>query len=333
MVHDNIGKTDDTTARRVESEDLLVGTSAPMRALRDWIRRVAPSGSTVLIEGESGSGKELVATMLHRLSGRPGLFVPVNCGSMSAELLDSELFGHAMGAFTGASQHREGLLRHAEGGTLFLDEIGELPLFLQSKLLRVMETLTVRPVGADREVPVDVRFVAATNRVLSQQVDLGAFRRDLYYRLNVLSMKVAPLRERAEDIEALFTRFAQGFATSLGLPPPRLGRAALRRLQGHAWPGNVRELRNLVERAMLLGQAPEACLRFIARDPCALQDEGGSGYPLELPLAEVRRRHMDRMLRACRGNKSEAARRMGISRKTLERQLARPGRGGDEHDP
>ncbi len=322
MVHNSTAEAEVLTHGETEAAEELVGQSAPMRALRDWIGRVAPSGSTVLIEGESGVGKELVAATLHRLSGRPGPFVAVNCGSMSAELLDSELFGHAAGAFTGASQPRQGLLRHAEGGTLFLDEIGELPLFLQAKLLRVLETQTVRPVGLDREVAIDVRFVAATNRDMAMQVARGAFREDLYYRLNVLALKVPPLRERSDDIAALFARFAQGFATTLKLLPPRLDRAALRKLQAHTWPGNVRELRNLVERAMLLGQTPEACLRLIQRDSVAMQAEGASGYPPDLPLAEVRRRHIEQVLRACHGNKSEAARRMGISRKTLDRQLA-----------
>ena len=297
----------------------IVGESKAMRTLTALVERVAGSNTTVLIEGESGTGKEVVAASVHHHSGRTGHFVAINCGSMAAELLDSELFGHAGGAFTGATHTREGLLRHAEGGTVFLDEIGELPLFLQAKLLRVLEMRTIRPVGTDTEVAVDVRVVAATNRALAELVRRGEFREDLYYRLNVMALRVPPLRERPEDIAALVDYFAHHFSVALSRAPTRLGRAGLRTLQSHAWPGNVRELRNLVERATLLGTTPDACLRLQPQDAAALQTHGHSGYPADLPLAEVRRRHMRRVLRACRGNKSEAARVMGVSRKTLER--------------
>ncbi|MDX5364051.1 MAG: sigma-54 dependent transcriptional regulator [Pseudazoarcus pumilus] len=297
----------------------VASRSAAMRQLDGLLQRIAPSRTTVLIEGESGAGKEVAATRLHVLSGRRGPLVAINCGSMSPELLDSELFGHARGAFTGASQGREGLILHADGGTLFLDEIGELPLFLQAKLLRVLETSSVRPVGTDAEVPVDLRVVAASNRPMAQLVEDGHFREDLYYRLNVLAVRVPPLRERAEDIPALIEHFASHFVEALGVAPAVLGRGGLRKLQSHSWPGNVRELRNLVERAMLLGRNVDACLRVQPLDAPALQARGDSGYPPDLPLAEVRRRHMERVLLLCQGNKSEAARRMGVSRKTLER--------------
>jgi DNA-binding NtrC family response regulator len=299
----------------------MIWRSAGMRQLESLLLRIAPSRTTVLIEGESGAGKEVAATQLHQLSGRNGPFVAINCGSMSPELLDSELFGHARGAFTGASQGRDGLILHADGGTLFLDEIGELPLFLQAKLLRVLETSRVRPVGTDAEVPVDLRVVAATNRPMAQLVGEGYFREDLYYRLNVLAVRVPPLRERVEDLPDLIEHFATHFAQTLGVAPAGLGRGGLRKLQSHSWPGNVRELRNLVERATLLGRNVDACLRVIPLDASALQALGDSGYAPDLPLAEVRRRHMERVLLRCKGNKSEAARRMGVSRKTLERWL------------
>tara|TARA_R110002049_G_scaffold308460_1_gene512552 strand:- start:2006 stop:3001 length:996 start_codon:yes stop_codon:yes gene_type:complete len=299
----------------------VIGESARMREIAELLQRVAPSRTTVLIEGESGTGKEVAAASLHHHSGRSGRLVAINCGSMSPELLDSELFGHAQGAFTGAAQEREGLFVHADGGTLFLDEIGELPAFLQAKLLRVLETLQVRPVGADDEIAVDVRIVAATNRDLGRMVDVGSFREDLYYRLNVLSLSMPPLRERPEDVAPLVDFFARQFSVVFGLPAVAPTRAGLRRLEQHAWPGNVRELRNLVERAILLGKPPDACLRVEKIDPEALQALGASGYPSDLPLIEVKRRHMQRVLAACSGNKSEAARRMGVSRKTLERRL------------
>lgn len=306
----------DTGAERLSG---VVGNGTAMRTLNALIGRIAVSGSTVLIEGESGTGKEVVATSLHHHSGRTGPFVAINCGSMSTELLDSELFGHARGAFTGATQKREGLFRHAHAGTLFLDEISELPLSLQAKLLRVLETLMIRPVGADAETPVDVRIIAATNRSMTALVEQGQFREDLFYRLNVLVVRVPPLRERPEDIEDLITHFARHYAEVFGLPEVAPDSRGLQKLRGHAWPGNVRELKNLVERAVLLGKSPAACLHFHALDSASLEERGGSIFSPELPLSEVRRQYMARVLRSCNGNKSEAARRMGISRKTLER--------------
>lgn len=315
----------DSLHEAAAAEPGVIGDSAAMRTLASLIRRVAAANSTVLIEGESGTGKEVVAASLHHHSGRTGPFVAINCGSMSADLLDSELFGHARGAFTGAGADREGLFRHAEGGTLFLDEIGELPLFLQAKLLRVLETLMIRPVGTEQEVPVDVRIVAATNRPMTELVANDAFRGDLFFRLNVVSLTVPPLRERPEDIGPLTDYFIDHFSRQLGLPAVRLDRLDLLRLHSHAWPGNVRELRNLVERATLLGRSPAACLRLQTLDSTVLQERGTSGYPLDMPLVEVRRQHMAQVLRACAGNKSEAARRMGISRKTLERKVREEG--------
>lgn len=308
-----------------DTEAGVIGDSTAMRSLASLVRRVGAANSTVLIEGESGTGKEVVAASLHHHSGRSGAFVAINCGSMSAELLDSELFGHARGAFTGASADREGLFRHAEGGTLFLDEISELPLFLQAKLLRVLETLMIRPVGTEHEVAVDVRIIAATNRPLTELVASGDFRGDLFFRLNVVSLKVPPLRERPEDIGPLAAFFIDHFSRQLGLPAVSLDRLGLLRLHSHAWPGNVRELRNLVERATLLGRSPAACLRLQTLDSAMLQARGASGYPPDMPLVEVRRQHMAQVLRACAGNKSEAARRMGISRKTLERKVREEG--------
>ena len=300
--------------------DGMVGHSEAMRSLSGMIQRVAPTPSTVLLEGESGTGKELVARSIHKNSGRAGPFVPVNCDSIAAELLQSELFGHAKGAFTGAHASREGLFSYANGGTLFLDEIGEMPLSMQAKLLRVLEERVIRPVGTDREVPVDVRIIAATNRLLSEEVDAGRFRGDLYYRLSVLTLTVPPLREHSEDIPDLVAFFVDTLARDLGVSALALGSEDLRRLQSYTWPGNVRELRNVIERALLLGKPPGDCLLGAVRGPAETTVPAGD-YALELTLEDLEKRHMLAVLAASEGNKSEAARRLGVSRKTLERKL------------
>lgn len=293
-----------------------------MRQLIAAIKRIAPTDSTVLIEGESGTGKEVFASQLHQHSQRPGRFVPINCGALSPELLDSELFGHARGAFTGAAQAHAGVFSQAEGGTLFLDEIGEMPLFLQAKLLRVLENRSLRPIGSDQEGIINARIVAATNRRMKQLVAEGRFREDLYYRLNVVSLTLPPLRERLDDIGALAQRFIERFSSTFDLPAVTLPLADLQKLKSHSWPGNVRELRNLIERATLMGRSPAECLRIKPLNPSTQQLQGLSGYAPDLTLAEVRRRHIARVLDSCKGNKSEAARLLGLSRKTLERQAA-----------
>lgn len=311
-----------------DAQDCEIGTvvhqSEAMQCIFTLIRRIASRNVTVLLQGESGTGKEVAAQCLHRFSGRSGPFVPVNCGAISPELLESELFGHARGAFTGASQARPGLFSHAEGGTLLLDEICEMPLSMQATLLRVLEERTIRPVGMEQEHRVDVRIIAATNRDMAEAVAQGTFREDLYYRLNVVSLRMPPLRERPDDIAHLVRLFADRLAQELDLPPLTLDARELQRLRAHSWPGNVRELRNLVERAMLLDQSPVDCLEYSgALDNGQLPADGtaGDGYPADLPLAEVERHHILKVLAASGGNKSEAGRRLGISRKTLERKL------------
>ena len=295
----------------------LVGGCDPIRSVCEVIKRVAPMPSTVLIEGESGTGKELAARAMHGYSGRSGSFVPINCGAISAELLESELFGHVKGAFTGAHQAREGLFTYANGGTLFLDEIGEMPLGMQSKLLRVLEERSIRPVGANREVPVDVRIVAATNRNLSAEVEAGRFREDLFYRLNVLAIRMPALRERLDDIPMLADYFLHKLCAELGMAvPPAYDADELECLRRYHWPGNVREFKNVIERCLLLNKTPHECLVT-----------EGSGTPdgtLEsddVSLDAVEKQHILRTLEGTAGNKSEAARRLGISRKTLERKL------------
>ncbi|MDZ7753708.1 MAG: sigma-54 dependent transcriptional regulator [Gammaproteobacteria bacterium] len=293
----------------------MVGSCEALKDICDIIKRVAPMPSTVLLEGESGTGKELAARALHHWSGRSGAFVPVNCGSMNGELLESELFGHVKGAFTGATQAREGLFSYADGGTLFLDEIGEMPLAMQTHLLRVMEERAVRPMGGNSQVTVDVRLVAATNRQLKQEVEQGRFREDLFYRLNVLGVRMPALRERVEDLPDLVRHFCNLLSSDLGVEPPAIGEAEMERLARYEWPGNIRELRNVIERALLLNSQPSQCLSGFRDTPAVVVavDED------DLLLESVERRHILKVLAMESGNKSAAARRLGVSRKTLER--------------
>jgi len=294
----------------------IIGSCDLIVDVCEVIKRVAPMPSTVLIHGESGTGKELAARAIHKFSGRTGSFVPINCGAMHAELLESELFGHAKGAFTGAVKAREGLFSYADGGTLFLDEIGEMPLAMQTRLLRVMEDRAVRPVGGNRETPVDVRIIAATNRDLKGEVDNGNFREDLFYRLNVLSVRMPALRERIQDLPELVGHFVASIAADLGVAVPKIGESELQRLAQYDWPGNIRELKNVIERCLLLSHQPSqslpGCAAVTAPGSDAIDDD-------DLSLETVERRHMLRVLDMEGGNKSAAARRLGVSRKTLER--------------
>ena len=297
----------------------LIGEATAIRQLDQLVRRIAPTQSTVLIQGETGTGKELVAEAIHKQSGRAGPCVPVNCGSIAADLLVSELFGHAKGAVTGAQSARQGLCYFADTGTLFLDEIGEMPLAMQAKLLRMLETHSVRPVGSDRELNVDCRIVAATNRNLEELVANNEFREDLYYRLNVVTLEVPPLRDRLPDIPLLTKHFIYKLAGELGLPAYPLSQQDIQQLQAYDWPGNVRELRNVIERTLLLGKLPT---ELLARGTAS--DNPGKDFvvPEGWTLRDVERRYMLDMLAFVDGNKSEAARRLGISRKTIERKLS-----------
>jgi DNA-binding NtrC family response regulator len=319
--------------QRDDSVEGMVGKSASIRDVCARIKRIAPTPSTVLIHGESGTGKELAARALHRMSLRAdGPFVPINCAAIAEELIESELFGHVKGAFTGATAGREGLFYYARGGTLFLDEISELPLPLQAKLLRVLEERKVRPVGSEQEVPVDVRVVAATNRNLAEEIAAGRFRRDLYYRLQVVEVVLPPLRERIEDLPDLVDYFIGQLAARLGVAELPHDEAALVRLARYNWPGNVRELKNLVERSLILGYFADdfAPNEETAVSPAPSAGDTASGYaggitfePTgEESLAAIERRHILGVLETCKGNKSEAARRLGVSRKTLERKCS-----------
>jgi DNA-binding NtrC family response regulator len=294
----------------------MIGSSPSIQQVHDVIYRVAKTPSAVLIEGESGTGKELAARMLHQLSGRSGAFVPLNCGAISPDLLEAELFGHTKGAFTGANKARDGLFNFASGGTLFLDEIGEMPLLMQAKLLRALEQKAVRPVGSEQETSVDVRIIAATNRHLKDEVANNRFREDLYYRLNVLSITLPPLRDRREDLPDLIHHFSSKLSRELGLPTIPFNHDDLKAMQSYSWPGNIRELKNLIERCILLGKLPADYFREQEEDckPC----NNFSGWSLE----EVEKHHILLTLDQHHGNKSSAARELGVSRKTLDRKLA-----------
>lgn len=291
--------------------DRMVGHSPAIESVRGLIARVAPLPSTVLFTGPSGTGKEVAARSLHALSPRAGkLFVPVNCAAIPPDLIESELFGHLKGAFTGADGTREGLVMHAEGGTLFLDEIGNLPYPLQGKLLRVLEDKRVRPVGSEREVPIDVRFAFASNADLQACVEAGTFRADLYHRINVMEIAVPQLHDRGEDVLELAAVFMEELSVQFGLPPIPVDDQARAYLLGYAWPGNVRELRNFIERSLILGRFPRVSEAAASREHRAKS------------LVEVERQHILGVLRESGGDREKAARVLGISRKTIDRKCA-----------
>lgn len=293
----------------------MVGDCDLIKSLCQVIKRVAPMPSTVLITGETGTGKELAGRAIHNWSGRSGSFVPINCGAMSAELLESELFGHSRGAFTGAHQSRDGLFTYANGGTLFLDEIGEMPMSMQTNLLRVMEQRSIRPVGSNKEIPVDVRVVAATNRDLYEEVKKGNFREDLFYRLDVLSLRMPSLKERLEDLPALVQYFSNVLSSDMGVPVLEIDGHELALLKSYAWPGNIRELKNVIERSLLLDRPPSECVA----DPSSIKHSLVEVVEASQQLVEIEKTHILKVLDENRGNKSSAAKVLGISRKTLDR--------------
>lgn len=294
----------------------MIGACQLIQDLCTVIKRIAPKPSTILIEGESGTGKELAAKSIHDLSVRTGSFVPINCGAMSAELLESELFGHVKGAFTGAHQGREGLFSFAIGGTLFLDEIGEMPLTMQAHLLRVLEEKTIRPVGSNQQIPVDVRIIAATNKKLDQCVKAGDFRQDLFFRLNVLNIHIPALRDRIEDLKILSQHFIETLSIGLGIKPFRISESELSLLSTYQWPGNVRELKNVIERSLLLNTPPSQCITGAIQEISTEET-----LESDILLEDVEKHHILKVLKIENGNKSAAARQLGISRKTLERKV------------
>lgn len=302
----------------------IIGASRAIQELFELIARAGRSVSTVLVTGESGTGKELVASAIHEASERKGAFVPVNCAAIPAELMESELFGHTGQAFTGARAARAGLFESADGGTIFLDEIGELALAVQPKLLRVLQEGAVRRVGAEREREIDVRVIASTNRDLEFEVSKGHFREDLYWRLNVIHIRVPPLRERPFDIPLLVEHFVNHAAEANKSQPLKISPEALAVLTAYSWPGNIRELENAVERAVALAHGA-------VLTPADLPDrvrKGGEAASLiasssarSLTVAEVEREYIIETLRRTSGNKSRAAEILGLDRKTLYRKL------------
>jgi DNA-binding NtrC family response regulator len=315
----------------------LIGASKAMAAVFDVIKRVAGTDMSVLVTGESGTGKELVAKAIHYNSTRRGSrFVPINCAGIPEALLESELFGHVRGAFTGATDHKTGLFEAADGGTLFLDEVGELPLAVQAKLLRVLELGEVHRVGSLQPKQVDVRIVAATNRDLTVEAAEGRFRSDLLYRLNVLQLELPPLRERLEDIPYLVAAFVETFAARFQKQIGGVTPAAERLLARQRWLGNVRELRNVVERACILAEGSllheldiQTALPAGETVPVVAPVAPAAGPPRGMnALQEVEWQHIERALRETGGNKAAAARRLGVSRRLLYRRLERYGARG-----
>ena len=310
----------------------IVGESPALRAVLERAARVMPhSDSTVLITGETGTGKELLARALHYGGARAAApFVELNCAALPALLLESELFGHERGAFTDAKTAKPGLFEVAEGGTVFLDEIDHLALELQGKLLRALEQKTVRRLGATASRVVNIRIVAATNTDLAAAVQAQRFREDLYYRLNVVTLELPPLRERGHDVVLLAEFFLTKFSSQYGLPQPAMTPEVRRALVAHAWPGNIRELRNTVERAVLL--SPPGTFALLELPAPRRAPAPASAVPFPATLAEIQRAAARAMLDATAGNRSEAARRLGISRSRLQRLLEGGSAGESEED-
>ena len=324
----------------VQSARRLVGSGPAMQVMRGLLARVGPTRSTVLIQGESGTGKELVARALHELGERkrdpdgrkPGRFLAVNCAAIPAELLENQLFGHRKGAFTGADRDQPGLFVHAGPGTVFLDEIAEMPLLTQAKLLRAIEEKEVLPVGASEPVRVEARILAATNKELRAEVTLNRFREDLYYRLNIVTLTMPPLRDRREDIPELAEHLLARHARTLGSLFTGIGREAMRLLVSAQWKGNVRELDNVLERAAILGDGPLVQPADLPPDLRQADDDPDAVEGLVEAVRRFEKRHLERMLALCSDeagvpDKKEAAKRLGIALSSLYRRLGELGIG------
>ena len=312
------------------ARDEVSGASAEILCVRDptyhgvssLVRELAASGVNVVILGETGVGKEVLADTLHRWSGRSGAFVRINCAALNATLLESELFGHEKGAFTGAVGAREGLLEAARGGTVFLDEVGELPENLQAKLLRAVEQREVTRLGSTKPVPIDIRFIAATNRDLQAEVEAGRFRRDLFFRIDGVSLSIPPLRERKEQIGSLALQFLTDAAERAGKPRVTLPAETLAAIEAYRWPGNVRELKAVMERALLLARGASPAVKHLVfstrGSPAAPAAPAAADVAPELPPADRdERAAIVRVLDECSGNQTRAAKRLGMSRTTL----------------
>jgi Nif-specific regulatory protein len=305
--------------RRLSSQNQLLGSSTAMKQVLEQIGRVGPASSTVLILGESGTGKELVARSIHDMSRySAGPYVTVNCAAFSESLLESELFGHEVGAFTGADRRYIGQFERSHRGTIFLDEVGEMSLACQAKLLRVLEGHSFQRLGGNEAIHVDVRMIAATHRNLPEMIEQHRFREDLYYRLRVIDIKVPPLRDRGEDVIELAAMFVESFRSQMGRGPRRLSNAALDALRAYRWPGNVRELKNAVERAVVLGQGEEMEVVDLGLPSDTASNDTS---PAIMSLKEAEERHIRYVLERCGGNKTQACKILGIGRATLYSKL------------
>jgi len=325
-----LGEEAEETGRRATLK--LLGDSKPMQQLRQMIGKVARSQAPVHISGDSGTGKELVARLIHESGPRfEGPFVPVNCGAIPTELMESELFGHRKGSFTGAVADKEGLIRSAEGGTLFLDEVADLPLHMQVKLLRVIQEKSVRPVGDTRELPVDVRILSATHRKLDELVKAGKFREDLYYRINVIELRVPALRERLDDVPQLVEMLLDRVSKQIGVPRPAISDDAMEKLLSYPYPGNVRELENILERAVTLCAEDRV-------EPQDIQLKQGAGFVdlpsvvdemaadgLEGQLEHLEREAIVKALEQTRYNKTRAAELLGMTFRQLRYRVKKLG--------
>jgi two-component system response regulator PilR (NtrC family) len=319
--------------------DEIIGRSAPIEEVRQLVEKVSAARTTVLVTGESGTGKEVVARAIHSAAGRRQQpFVAINCGAIPEGLIESELFGHEKGSFTGASETKAGLFEVAGSGTLFLDEVGDLPQPVQVKLLRALQERKMRRVGGSADIAMGARIVAATNRDLAEEVKAGRFREDLFYRLNVIQIRMPPLRERREDIPLFLAHFLERFSAELGRPAARLSPEAERLLADYAYPGNVRELANIVERAVTLAEGPviePQVLPPAVRGPqpalpaesAAMLPEGG--LDLQAHLDAIERRILEQALERTRGVKTEAARLLSLTFRSLRYRLAKYGIGGE----
>jgi DNA-binding NtrC family response regulator len=300
------------TIESMASAPEIIGSSAAMKHVMELATNVAPSDTTVLIYGESGTGKELIAQAIHQLSPRKLCpFIPVNCGALTESLLESELFGHEKGSFTGAQQRHKGVFEMADGGTLFLDEIGNISLPTQMRLLRVLETKRFTRLGGEKQIEADFRVICATNRNLKSAVEERTFREDLYYRINVFSITIPPLRERREDIPMLANHFLTKYSYNLKKGIHEISRPAMDRLVRYSWPGNVRELENAIERAVVVGLGPRIEVKDL---PVGLEDENA---PTIESLEEAERKQIQLVLKRAGGNISKAAKILGINRSTL----------------
>jgi DNA-binding NtrC family response regulator len=330
--------------RRIEIETsqrgALLGNSKAMQQVRATIEKVADTDATVLVRGESGTGKELVARELHDRSTTrsSGAFIAVNCAALPSELIESELFGHEKGAFTGAAARRKGKFEQANGGTLFLDEIGDMSANVQAKLLRALEERRIERLGGDESIPVDVRIVSATHRALEEEIDNGNFRADLFYRLRVVTVDIAPLRERREDIPLLAVAFARQAAERHSLPERTLGREALRQLMEYDWPGNVRELKNVIERGAIMSEGDELDAIDLGKQQsskASVATESSLNGNLLVPYTndfrddrrEFERRYIARCLEEANGNVTRAASVLGMHRQSLQHKLRELGLG------